>query len=271
MIVKARNDMATVADFVSWLETLAPLVLSEDWDNTGLLLGDPQAGVERVQTCLTLTPASVAEAVDRRADLVISHHPLPFKPLSRITTQTIPGKLIWRLACHGIAVYAPHTAWDSARSGINALLAEKLQLDQVAPILPLQNPDYPGLGSGRIGILDRPYDLREIAGRLRQSVPYCRPRGVDSDRPISRVAICCGSGGSLLGEALRQGCDLFLTGEATFHQCLEAEAAEKSLLMIGHFASERFAMEHLAQLLASEMPGVGVWASESEQDPIVDL
>ena len=86
-----------------------------------------------------------------------------------------------------------------------------------------------------------------------------------------KVAIACGSGGSLLGDAIQQDCDLFLTGETDFHTCLMAEAAGVSLLMIGHFASERFAMEHLAEKLSSEFPSVEVWASQQERDPVQNL
>ena len=263
--------MTTVREISSWMENLAPLALSEDWDNTGLLLGDPTSKVAGVQTCLTITPASVAEAVERSADLIIAHHPLPFHPIGRITTETTTGKMLWQLANHGIAIYAPHTAWDSAAMGINALLGERIGLQQCEPISPLMNADLPGLGAGRIGTLSRLQSLREVAERLRAEVPYCRMRGVDSGQPIRRVAICCGSGGSLLSKAIQLGCDLFLTGEATFHTCLEAEAAERSLLMLGHFASERFAMEHLADALACEMPNLRVWASQRERDPIVSF
>lgn len=261
----------SVADISAWLQTLAPLSLSEPWDNTGLLLGDAGAPVGSIQTCLTLTPSSVDEAIAKKANLVVAHHPLPFKALSRITTHSVPGRLLWNLARQGVSVYCPHTAWDSASMGINALLAHKLGLQHCSAILPSPEPMNASLGAGRIGTFDKPTTLEQLVNRLSQEIPACRPRGVDTQRAISRVAIACGSGGSLLPHAMELGCDLFLTGEATFHTCLEAETAGVSLLMIGHYASERFAMEYLASELAAAFPHILVWASEKECDPVRNL
>ena len=91
------------------------------------------------------------------------------------------------------------------------------------------------------------------------------------DKSVRNVAIACGSGGSLLSAALKAGCDLFLTGEATFHTCLEAEYAGCSMLLIGHYASERFAMEVVAENLSQAFPGIDAWASLREADPVVSL
>ncbi len=127
--------MTKVIDVVHWMEMIAPLRLSAEWDNTGLLLGDLQRDVQRVMTCLTLTEESVEEAVAQQAELVIAHHPLPFRPVKRITTADTTGKLLWTLATAGISIYCPHTAWDSAAHGINAQLANKLGLSSVMPLL----------------------------------------------------------------------------------------------------------------------------------------
>ncbi|MEM7479029.1 MAG: Nif3-like dinuclear metal center hexameric protein, partial [Planctomycetota bacterium] len=233
-------------------------------------LGDSSGSVERIQCCLTLTPASVKEAIDKRAELVITHHPLPFKALSKITSSSGPGKMLWDLACHGCAIYAPHTAWDSAPLGINALLADKIGLAEVRAIIPAEDPQLAGLGAGRIGVYDEPKFLDEILNAL-HDLPGLRPRAVLPNKEIKSVAICCGSGGSLLGKSIQEDCDLFLTGEATFHTCLEAEAANVSMLMLGHYASERFAMEHLASELNSQFATVEIWASEMETDPVENL
>ncbi|MCR9295732.1 MAG: Nif3-like dinuclear metal center hexameric protein [bacterium] len=260
--------MTKIAEIMDWMQQVAPLELSEDWDNTGLLLGCRHAPVGKIQTCLTMTPATVQEAIESEANLIISHHPLPFRPLARITSDTLPGKMLWDLASHGIALYSPHTAWDSARLGINALLAEALELQNCQAIVPSLNPQCEGLGAGRIGELPKPARLEEIVQRLNAKIPHCRPRGVNLHKPLSRVAIACGSGGSLLPDAIRAECDLFLTGEATFHTCLESEAAEVTFLMLGHYASERFAMDHLAQELGRAFADIHTWASKRESDPV---
>lgn len=258
----------TIADIVAWMQRLAPLELSEDWDNTGLLLGDTASTATRVMTCLTLTADVVDEAVEQGAQLVITHHPLPFRPLNRLTTETATGRLLWRLAKGGIAVYSAHTAWDSAAGGVNDQLASLLGLAGVEPLLPNASGLHKGLGAGRVGSLASPLKMAAVAELLAKQLPGCRPRGVDSGQQAVRVAIACGSGASLLAAALQHGCDLFLSGEATFHQCLEGREAGISLLLIGHFASERFAMEHLAKRLGGDFSQLTSWASEAESDPV---
>lgn len=266
-------------EILDWLEQTAPLRLSEDWDNTGLLLGDPGGGVSRILTCLTVTPESVAEAIEHKADLVVAHHPMPFKPVQRITTGSYEGRLLWQLASNGIALYAPHTAWDSAEFGINAKLASHLELREVKPLIAFESvapkPQSTGtdsteltLGSGRVGTLRAPMQVASIAAQLLGSLPAVRPRGVLTDREVSRVAVACGSGGSFLSAAARKGAELLVTGESTFHTCLEAKAMGVSLLMIGHFASERFSMEQMAAAMQSDLPELKVWASKNEVDPV---
>lgn len=263
--------MTTVSDITKWMNQQAPLELSESWDNTGLLVGDTQSAVAHLQTCLTLTRETVEEAIDGRADLVIAHHPLPFKPIARLTTQSTTGWLLWKLCNHHISVYCPHTAWDSAEYGINAMLTQTIGLSEVAPLIPSSVPGFQSLGSGRIGKLENPTNLSRVTELLRTKLPNCRLRGVDVNRPIRKVAIGCGSGASLLSAAHENSCDLFITGEATFHQCLEAQHLSISMLLVGHFASEQFAMVELASRIRTSFPQVNCWASRRETDPVRDF
>jgi dinuclear metal center YbgI/SA1388 family protein len=126
--------MPTVADVTAFLDRFAPPALAADWDNVGLLLGDATADVQRVMTCLTVTPESAAEAVDERAGLIVSHHPILFRPMKRLTAATAEGRVLLALAKAGVAVYSPHTAFDNCRGGINELLAAKLGLQTVGPL-----------------------------------------------------------------------------------------------------------------------------------------
>src|SRR5262245_174279 len=115
--------MPTVSAIAAFLEDFAPNRLAAEWDNVGLLIGDSRRPVERVMTCLTVTPQSAAEAVAQKAELIVSHHPVLFRPVQRITADTLEGRTLLELIRSGIAVYSPHTAFDSARSGINQQLA----------------------------------------------------------------------------------------------------------------------------------------------------
>ncbi|MFH1266373.1 MAG: Nif3-like dinuclear metal center hexameric protein, partial [Planctomycetota bacterium] len=115
--------MHTVKVIAEFLDQFAPHRLAEEWDNVGLLVGDSSGRVNRVMTCLTITPATAAEAIEAETDLIVTHHPLPFRPLKRLTTDTPTGRVLLDLIAGRIAVYSPHTAFDSAEEGINQRLA----------------------------------------------------------------------------------------------------------------------------------------------------
>ena len=158
--------MPTVGEIAHVLEQLAPLSLAEEWDNVGLLVGDAQWPADRVMTCLTITPETVAEAIAGRAQLIVSHHPLPFRPVKSITSATTPGRLLLELIRASIAVYSPHTAFDSASAGINQHLAIGLGLQEIRPLVP--SPADPEVGAGRCGLVGEPLTLDELAERTRE-------------------------------------------------------------------------------------------------------
>ncbi|MFM2001931.1 MAG: hypothetical protein RI963_1357 [Planctomycetota bacterium] len=286
------------------LADIAPLALAESWDNVGLLVGDRQRSIRVVMVCLTVTPQVVEEAIAKRVELIVTHHPLPFRPLTKITSDTTVGKMLLALIAHGIAVYSAHTAYDSARGGINQLWAEGLGLSGIAPLVladptrlhptgglnpagintpvACQAPAEP-IGAGRYGRLPEPLDPESLAQKV-ASICRCRswklvggklaggsPPG-SANAPISKVAIACGSGGSFLSAAKGRGCQALVTGEASFHDCLEAEASGLALILVGHYASERFGMERLSGRLATEFRRIDgeleVFSSDADVDPL---
>jgi dinuclear metal center YbgI/SA1388 family protein len=260
--------VATINDICQFMEKFAPTQLAEDWDNVGLLVGDRALPIERVMTCLTVTPETVAEAVQRRADLIVTHHPMPFRPMKRLTTDTITGGIVWQLARAGISVYSPHTGFDSAENGINQNLGIRLGLGELESLIP-QEDGVQTIGAGRLGRLPAPQTLAEFVSGVKLNLSIESVRVVNAHRsPVQRVAIACGSGGSFLGKAKARGCDTLVTGEATFHTCLEAQARGVSLVLLGHFASERFAVETLAESLGASFESVEIWASATERDPL---
>jgi dinuclear metal center YbgI/SA1388 family protein len=126
--------MLVIAAVIDHLEKLAPPCLSAEWDNVGLLLGSRSAGVTRIMTCLTVTPESAGEAIERKADLIVSHHPILFRAVKRLTEDSSEGRMLLGLIRANVAVYSPHTAFDNAAGGINELLARKLGLVEVGPL-----------------------------------------------------------------------------------------------------------------------------------------
>jgi len=232
------------------MESFAPRRLAEDWDNVGLIAGDRTAKVERVMTCLTVTPESVDEAISKRVDLIVSHHPLPFRPIKRLTTDNTPSELLWKLARAGGSVYSPHTSFDSASQGVNQTLANKLGIEAPKLSDAVSLGDLAARAGGELGI-----DGLHVVGDQEKKM-------------ISKVAVACGSGGSFLDAAKRKGCDALVTGEATFHTALDAKANSVALILVGHYASERFAVEDLAGHIKAEFDGLEVWASADECDPL---
>ncbi len=257
--------MPTIEALHVFLEKFAPSRLAESWDNVGLLVGDRQTEVRRLMTCLTVTPATVDEAIHERADLIVAHHPLPFAAVKRLTADTIVGQILLKLIVAGVAVYSPHTAFDSAAEGINQRLAEGLGLRDIVAMVPHQE----GQGAGRWGKIEGGLTLGELAQRLMNFLGIANLQVVGNlEQKIQTVAVACGAAGEFLEVARRVGSDAMVLGEARFHTCLEAEAWGIGLLLPGHFASERFAVEELAGLLGRQFPEVQVWASRQERDPL---
>lgn len=257
--------MVTVAEIAAFLEQYAPSRLAADWDNVGLLVGDRHQKIERVMTCLTITPASAAEAIDQRADLVVAHHPLPFRALKRLTRDTTVGRMLLDLIGARIAVYSPHTAMDSAPRGINQRLAEGLGLEEIVPLV----PDPQGQGAGRFGSLPSPITLGQMADRVKEFLAIERLQRVgDPEQRVQRIAVACGAAGEFLAAAHEAGCHAMLVGETNFHTCLEAEALGIGLVLPGHFASERFAAAVLAEAMSAQFPELRAWPSRRERDPL---
>ncbi|MGY8767223.1 MAG: Nif3-like dinuclear metal center hexameric protein [Pirellulales bacterium] len=253
------------------LEQFAPVGLAEDWDNVGLLLGDPQQEIQRAMTCLTISPDLVAEAIKNQTQLVVTHHPLPFRAIKKITAETIAGKMILQLIQAGIAVYSPHTAFDSAKQGINQQLAQGLNLSNIAPLIQRNDiEDETEIGSGRFGdVTEGPMELARVVETVKQFLEISSLHIVgDGLKSIHRIAVACGAAGEFLSTAIEKECDCLLLGETNFHTCLEARSNGIALILTGHYASERFAVEKLARWLSQEFSEITCWASREESDPV---
>jgi len=268
-------SLFTVRDLVAVLDRWFPAELAESWDNTGLLLGDPAAPVERVLTCLALTAAVADEALVGRTGLIVTHHPIFFRPIQRLVADG-PSGFLFQLAARGVALYSPHTRFDGSAQGINDRLARLLGVVDPTPIRPL-SADGSGsgatsLGAGRFGALAEPTTLDEFAWRAAERLGLGAIQVVgEPSRPVGRAAVACGAAGEFLEDALRLGADVFVTGELRYHDALKAESAGLALGRPGHHASERFACERLAERLAAAFPALAVRAATSERDPIRTL
>lgn len=153
--------MATVADFVQYLDAFAPPNTAADWDNVGLLVGDSTASVESVMTCLSLTDDVAAEAIEKKCQLIVSHHPVLFRGVKKLTSQNADGKLLLPLIRAGIAVYSPHTAFDNCPGGINDGLCERLGLIHVASLR-----NKPKSGTIKLAVFVPESDLAKVSDAM---------------------------------------------------------------------------------------------------------
>ena len=251
-------------EFLAVLDALAPARLAEEWDNVGLMVGRRDRPVTRVIVALDLRAAVLDEAVAEGADLVLVHHPPIFPAMSAVTDARTAGALVLRAAEEGIGVVAAHTNLDSAAGGLNDLMAHALGMRDLSPLAP--SPADPLLGIGRVGFID-PTPLAVLA---RRAMDALGTRGAnaglagDPDELVSRVAICTGSGGSLVEAARQAGADAYVTGDLKYH---DHDAAEgMGLVTMAHGAMEQHLMREWTPRLADAVAAAGVTVAFTSVD-----
>jgi dinuclear metal center YbgI/SA1388 family protein len=258
------------------MEELAPPELAEEWDNPGLQAGSPHWPVQKVVVALDATPEVVSDACDQGADLLITHHPLLFRPIRRIDYSTPLGRVI-ELACRRrLSIFCAHTNLDWAEDGLNDAFSAAIGLCDAAILAPLgEAAGLPG-GQGRIGNLKEPMSLAEFAANIRAALGVADIRAVgDLGMQVSRAAVCTGSGSGLLGAFFASDADVFVSGDLRYHDARDTELQERGLIDIGHFASEHLMVDLVRRRLAAALEehghSVAVVASDKESDPFVGL
>ena len=362
--------MVKIKDIANALEMFAPLPLQDDFDNAGLQIGLTDAEVAGVLLCLDVTEAVVDEAIASGCNLIISHHPVIFKPLKRITGSNYVERCIMKALANGIAIYSAHTNLDNAPGGVNYRIADILGLQNVRILLPKEDSllklavyvpashadavrdalfaagcgeignygscsyNVDGFGTfkanegcnpfcGNIGELHRENETRietimpsYIKGRVIKALlnahPYEEPAydiypvknswdavgtGVIGELPaerdeigflqeikekfavgsvrhtpllgrkIKRVALCGGAGGSFAGAAMASGADLYITGEARYHDLFNY-TGKMLMAVIGHYESEQYTMDIFAEIINGQFPGVKVTKTTVDTNPV---
>ena len=249
------------------LERFAPLPLQESYDNAGLQIGLTGCeDVSGVLLCLDVTEQVILEAERLHCNLIVSHHPLLFRPLKHLTNQTQVERCVMMAVQRGIAVYSAHTNLDNASGGVNFEMARRLGLHDVRFLSP--NATGSG-GSGVVGELADSMQAEEFLRLVKQTfgVKQAMHNVVDAGHVVKRVALCGGAGEFLLSDAIRQGADAFLTGEMGYHRYFGHEE-EVLIAVIGHFESERFTVNLLHDILQNSCPGLRLEMTSVETNPI---
>lgn len=258
--------MKTVKDIAAAIEAFAPKWLQEDYDNTGLQVGRPDLPVSAVLICLDVTEEIVEEAARRGCNLIVSHHPLIFKGLKQLTGANVTQRIVMQALRRDIAVYSAHTNLDSVVEGVSWEMAGALSLHNLTPLDP--NARLEGAGIGLIGEVT-PTPTLEFLRKVKDvfKVRQLRYSAQSPQLVVRRVAVCGGSGASLIGNALRAGADLYLTGDIKYHD-YTSYGKEIVLADVGHYESEIGSREIFARLLRQVDPEMPVYFAETDTNPI---
>ena len=257
----------TTRRIVEALETLAPLALQEDYDNAGLQVGLPDSEVTGVLLCLDITEEIVDEAVRKGCSLVVSHHPLIFKPLKRVTDATYQQRCVMKAVRNGVALYSAHTNLDNAEDGVNYRIASLIGLKGIEWLEEKPVTAGRSCGSGVVGDLPEPEPAAAFLARLKETFGIeCLMHTDAAGKTVRRVALCGGAGSFLMDAARAKGADCFVTGEISYHHFFDADGL--LLVAMGHYQSERFTVDLLRDFLASRFPGLRLEMTETDTNPI---
>ena len=225
------------------------------YDNPGHLVGSHQDEVKGILVCLDCTDEAVTEAIEKGANLIISHHPVIFDGLKLVTEESI----VFRLIRNGISVISVHTNLDQADGGVNDVLCQKAGLENVEKVADHEGFLY------RIGELAEPMTADEFAEKVSKSLDY-PVKYVGTNTHVKRVAVCSGSGGSMLYEVAEQGIDAYLTADIKHDVFMDAHAMGIALFDAGHFGTEDIIVKPLAEELKKAFPDVNIY--ENHFSPI---
>lgn len=254
-----------IKEITAAIESHAPLATQESYDNSGLVVGDPEAAVDSALICVDITEAVIDEAEELGVKLIISHHPVIFNPIKRLTGATNVEKLVARAIRAGIALYASHTNLDVALGGLSHRLAETIGLQNTKILSPSKEENT---GFGVIGNLPKPCPteefLKEVAQKLKiKAIRHSAP----ATEKVTKIAICSGSGASLIETAQAAGADLYLAADFKYNNFLDA-AGRITIADIGHFESEYCAIEVLFDIITKKFPIFALHKSRSAANPV---
>ena len=238
-----------VKDIIRVIEEFAPLSIQEGWDNSDLCIGSPEDVVSSVLLGLDCTPELVDEAIACGADMIVTHHPLIFQGLKKISPEDPVGEAVMKAIKAGISIYAAHTSADKVIAGVSGAMAAKLGLEDVR----ILDEDGEGTGLGVVGNLPEPLSAEEAVRLVKERFGL---KAMRTSRPlegkISRVAMCGGSGGSLIGAAMKSGAQLYISGDISYHHFFTRDGF--MLMDIGHYESEIEIVDILFSLIKKNFP-----------------
>lgn len=260
--------MIKVSEVLSYITDVAPICWQESYDNSGLLVGDANALVDKVLVTLDVTEKVVDEAIENSIHLIISHHPLIFKGLKNILVDDTTGRIITKAIKHDISIAAMHTNLDNSFYGVNRVLAEQFGLKDLQILRSSQQSAVSGqqseiqVGSGMLGTLEAEISENDFLKFIKEKLNVGAIRHSELlNRPIKKVAICGGSGAFLIDDAKRCGVDAYVTADLKYHDFFSADN-EVLIIDSGHFETEQFTKQLFADIILKKNPKFAVQISK---------
>lgn len=241
-------------DIINFLEEKYPRSNAEEWDNVGLLVGNNKKDVKKIQLSIDATEKAVDYAAQNNVDMIVTHHPLIFKPLKSIVMSELSGRKIIKLIENGLNLYSIHTNLDSSKDGLNDYILELLEVKKYKIIDINANDETAGIG--RIYTLEEKITILEYADFIKTKMKIKNVRVISNDlkSEVKKIALINGSGMSYWRKVKSLGADLFITGDIGYHDALDAKESGLHLIDIGHFESENC----FSELLKKNLEEIGL-------------
>lgn len=260
--------MKKVSEIVGCITEIAPLKWQESWDNAGLLVGDADMLVDKALVTLDVTEAVIDEAIENDFNLVISHHPVIYRPLKHLLPENTIERTIIKAVKNDIAIACMHTNLDNSYLGVSKWLAEKIGLRNLEILEPMNVDDDVVTGGGMVGELENELDERDFLALVKKNLNAKALRHSDFlNKKIKKVAVCGGSGFFLLDNAKRCKADAYVTADIKYHDFF---AADGQLLLVdaGHYETEQFTKELIADVILKKFCNFAVSISNVKTNSI---
>lgn len=265
-------------DLIFEIDEIAPRELEEDWDNCGMQINMGNKEIHNVLVCLDITRDVIEEAKRKRIDFIITHHPLLFHKIDVIDNNTITGNYLIDLIKLGISVYSAHTTFDEAFGGNNEYLADLIGLSRIRKIKKVRSYTMEQSNDhviGRIGNLREPITLEEACKLVEEAlqIPGETKMVGNPNQMVQTVGICTGAAGSdILATAIKNGCDLFITGDVKHHEALIAKESGLCMIDAGHFGTEYIFISNFANKLRKQIGSkIQIFESEIITNPFKNM
>lgn len=245
------------SDVIGRLEKLAPAALACDWDNPGLQAGRTEKEIRRVLVALDMTDEVVEQAILEGVDMIVTHHPLIFKPLKLVNDQNFISRRILKLLQADICYFAMHTNFDVTPGGMADLAAAQLGMTAEAPLEITGEVDGEAVGIGKVGVLPEAISLECLARQVKErfGLPFVTVYGMDAiTEPIVRVAVSPGAGGSMIDCGLKAQVQVLITGDIGHHSGIDAVANHMAVIDAGHYGLEHIFIPFMEHYL-KQIPG----------------